>query len=133
MIITLIALICFIVGIILSVIDNKFAITPYGSLSVFGLYLSAFSIVIFLFCGVIIFDMNAGKDIDYQNMLEERELIEYRIEDKGRNFVSDGKLYNDIVEFNDDIRKVKEGVNSPWTNWFYNDDIATIDYIEVEE
>lgn len=122
MIIILIALICFIVGIILN-----------DSLSVFGLYLLAFSIVILLFCGVMIFDMNAGKDIDYQNMLEKRELIEYRIEDKGRNFVSDGKLYNDIVEFNNSLRKVKKGANSPWTNWFYNDDIATIDYIEVEE
>ena len=70
---------------------------------------------------------------NYQNNLDERELIEYRIEDKGRDFVSDGKLYNDIVEFNDDIRKVKKGANSLWTNWFYNDDIATIDYIEVEE
>lgn len=133
MIIILIALICFIVGIILIVIDNKFAIIPYDSLSVFGLYLSAFSIVILSFCGAMIFDMNAGKDIDYQNMLEKRELIEYRIEDKGRNFVSDGKLYNDIVEFNNSLRKVKKGANSSWTNWFYNDDIATIDYIEVEK
>lgn len=132
MIITLIALICLIVGIILFIIDDKFAIT-YGSLSMFGLYLSAFSIVILLSCGAVILDMNVGKDIDYQNMLDERELIEYRIEDKGRNFVSDGKLYNDIVEFNDDIRKVKKGANSLWTNWFYNDDIATIDYIEVEK
>jgi hypothetical protein len=66
-------------------------------------------------------------------MLDERELIEYRIEDKSGNFVSDGKLYNDIVEFNNSLRKVKEGANSPWTNWFYNDDIATIDYIEVEK
>ena len=124
MIITLIALICLIVGIILF---------SYGSLSAFGLYLSAFSIVVLLSCGTMILDMNIDKDIDYQNKLDERELIEYRIEDKGRNFVSDGKLYNDIVEFNNSLRKVKEGANSPWTNWFYNDDIATIDYIEVEE
>lgn len=132
MIITLTALICLIVGIIFFVIDDNFAIT-YGSLSIFGLYLSAFSIAILLSCGAVILDMNVSKDIDYQNMLDERELIEYRIEDKGRNFVSDGKLYNDIVEFNNSLRKVKEGANSPWTNWFYNDDIATIDYIEVEE
>lgn len=133
MIITLIALICFIVGIILFVVDNKFAITPYGSLSSFGLFLLVFGIVILLSCGGMILDMNIGKDIDYQNMLEKRELIEYRIEDKDRNFVSDGKLYNDIVEFNNSLRKVKKGANSSWTNWFYNDDIATIDYIEVEK
>lgn len=126
MIITLIALICLIVGIIL------FAIT-YGSLSIFGLYLSAFSIAILLSCGAMILDMNVDKYTDYQDMLDKRELIEYRLKNEDRDFVGDGKLYNDIVEFNDDIRKVKEGVNSPWTNWFYNDDIATIDYIEVEE
>lgn len=133
MIITLIALICLIVGIILFVIDDKFAITSYGSLSSFGLFLLVFGIAILFSCGAMILDMNVDKDIDYQNKLDERELIEYRIEDKGRNFVSDGKLYNDIVEFNNSLRKVKEGANSPWTNWFYNDDIATIDYIEVEE
>lgn len=132
MIITLIALICLIVGIILFVIDDKFVII-HDLPSMFGLYLSAFSIVILLFCCAMILDMNVGKDIDYQNMLEKRELIEYRIEDKGRNFVSDGKLYNDIVEFNNNLRKVKKGANSSWTNWFYNDDIATIDYIEMEE
>lgn len=132
MIITLIALICLIVGIILFVIDDKFAITR-DLPSMFGLYLSAFSIVILLFCCAMILGMNVAKDIDYQNMLEKRELIEYRIEDKGRNFVSDGKLYNDIVKFNNSLRKVKEGANSSWTNWFYNDDIATIDYIEMEE
>lgn len=132
MIITLIALICLIVGIILFVIDDKFAIIR-DLPSMFGLYLSAFSIVILLFCCAMILGMNVVKDIDYQNMLEKRELIEYRIEDKGRNFVSDGKLYNDIVKFNNSLRKVKEGANSSWTNWFYNDDIATIDYIEMEE
>lgn len=131
MIITLIALICLIVGIILFVIDDKFAIT-YDLLSMFGLFLFAFGIIVFLSCGIMILDVNVTKDIDYQNMLEKRELIEYRIEDKGRNFVSDGKLYNDIVKFNNSLRKVKEGANSSWTNWFYNDDIATIDYIEVE-
>lgn len=131
MIITLIALICLIVGIILFVIDDKFAIT-YDLPSMFGLYLSEFSIVILLFCGAMILGMNACKDIDYQNMLDERELIEYRIEDKDRDFIGDGKLYNDIVDFNNSLRKVKEGVNNPWTNWFYNDKIATIDYIEME-
>ena len=59
-------------------------------------------------------------------------MIGYRIENKDINFVSDRKLCNDIVEFNDDIKKEKEGVNNPWTNWFYNSDIATIDYIEME-
>lgn len=122
MIIILIALICAFVGIIL------FVITSHNSLFLFGL-----SGIALLSCGIMILDMNVTKDIDYQNMLEKRELIEYRIEDKGRNFVSDGKLYNDIVEFNNSLRKVKEGANSSWTNLFYNDDIATIDYIEMEE
>lgn len=123
MIIILIALICAFVGIIL------FVITSHDSLFLFGLC----GVVALFFCVIMILDMNVTKDIDYQNMLEKRELIEYRIEDKGRNFVSDGKLYNDIVEFNNSLRKVKEGANSSWTNWFYNDDIATIDYIEMEE
>lgn len=131
MIVTLIAVVAFISGIIFYVITDRFDSSDL--LSAIGLFLLASGFVVSLLCSGAIIDMNVGKDIDYQNKLDERELIEYRIEDKGRNFVSDGKLYNDIVEFNNSLRKEKEGANSPWTNWFYNDDIATIDYIEVEE
>ena len=62
----------------------------------------------------------------------EKEILEYRIDNMKDNIVGNEMLYNDIVEFNNELRNVKKWADSPWTNWFYNQDIATIDYIEID-
>ena len=50
--IALIAFICFIVGVIFSIIDYKFAITPYGSLSsLLGLFL--LSLLLFFYFAML--------------------------------------------------------------------------------
>lgn len=67
----------------------------------------------------------------YQKMLYEKEVIEYRIENQSSNLVGNELLYNDIVEFNNNLRDTKRHVNSPWVNWFYNAKIASIEYIEI--
>jgi hypothetical protein len=59
-------------------------------------------------------------------------MLEYRIEHIEENITGNEMLYNDIVEFNNELRSTKKWANNPWTNWFYNQDIATIDYIEIE-
>lgn len=69
---------------------------------------------------------------DYQNALYEKQVIEYRIENKESNIVGNEMLYNDIVEFNNKLRTEKRWATNPWTNVFNNDLIATIDYIELE-
>ena len=70
-------------------------------------------------------------DLNYQNTLHEKEMLEYRIEHMEENITGNEMLYNDIVEFNNSLRSVKKWANNPWTNWFYNQDIATIDYVEL--
>lgn len=70
-------------------------------------------------------------DVEYQNMLHTREMLEYRIEHMEENITGNEMLYNDIVEFNNVLRAEKKWANSPWTNWFNNQDIASIDYIEL--
>jgi hypothetical protein len=47
------------------------------------------------------------------------------------NITGNEMLYNDIVAFNNELRNVKKWANNPWTNWFNNQDIASIDYIEL--
>lgn len=84
-----------------------------------------------------IFGMMAGcnavsYDLDYQNFLHEKEMLEYRIEHMEDNITGNEMLYNDIVEFNNELRREKKWANNPWTNWFYNKNIASLDYIELD-
>ena len=71
-------------------------------------------------------------DLDYQNVLHEKEMLEYRIEHMEDNITGNEMLYNDIVEFNNELRREKKWANNPWTNWFYNKNIASLDYIELD-
>ena len=69
---------------------------------------------------------------DYEKVLMEKEMLEYRLENDSLG-VGNELLYNDIVEFNKELKDVKYHANNPWTNWFVNGYIAEIDYIEVKE
>lgn len=84
-----------------------------------------------IFVGVGIINTQANKDVYYQNVIYEKEMLEYRIDNMEDNIIGNEMLYNDIVEFNNGLRSTKKWANSPWTNWMYNQDIATIDYIEL--
>ena len=79
-----------------------------------------------------IIDNQVNKDIYYQNILYEREMLEYRIDNIEEDIVGNEMLYNDIVEFNNELRSTKKWATNPWTSWFYNEDIATIDYVEID-
>ena len=85
-----------------------------------------------LVCGALIIDAQIDRDVDYQNALHEKEMLEYRIDNMEENIVGNEMLYNDIVEFNNNLREVKKWANNPWVNWFYNQDIATIDFVEID-
>lgn len=97
-----------------------------------GIVLALFGLFGVLFAGSAIIDVNVNKDIYYQNTIYEKEMLEYRIDNMEDNIVGNEMLYNDIVEFNNSLRGVKKWANSLWTNWFFNEDIATIDYIELD-
>lgn len=99
---------------------------------VIGFVLAIIAFFAVLFTGIGIIDAQVNEDIYYQNVLYEKEMLEYRIEHIEENITGNELLYNDIVEFNNELRSVKKWANSPWTNWFYNQDIATIDYIELD-
>lgn len=129
MIITLIA-----IGIVISAVacfiiaDKTYSDFAFGM----GITLTVIALFAVLFVGAGIIDVQANGDIYYQNKLHEREILEYRIERIEENITGNEMLYNDIIEFNNELRSVKKWSNSYWTNWFYNQDIATIDYIELD-
>lgn len=74
-----------------------------------------------------------NKEVTYQNKIYEKEMLEYRIYNMEEDVVGNEMLYNDIVEFNNELRKVKKWANNPFTNWFYVKEVATIDYVKLDE
>lgn len=97
-------------------------------LSVSTLIVSLIMLVVALaLCG----NEKLNGDIEYKNAYYQREVLEYRLENIEKNNVGNEYLYNDIVEFNNSLRSTKKWANNSWTNWFNNQRIAELDYIEL--
>jgi hypothetical protein len=134
MIITLIGLALLVIGIILAIIDNKVYFKNWKVRDMIDCsrFATLFIGSIITFATLVIILINASTyEIEYQNALHTREMLEYRIEHMEENITGNEMLYNDIVEFNNVLRAEKKWANNPWTNWFNNQDIASIDYIEL--
>lgn len=131
MIITLIVAAILIFGITVWILSDKLVLMAdcWVGISVLSMVISGIAMI---FCIAFIIDANAGKEIAYQNALYEKEVIEYRIDNMDKNIVGNELLYNDIVEFNNALRRVKQWANNPWTTWFVNGKIADINYIDFK-
>ena len=131
MIITILFIVMFIVGLILVCLEDRYMFDSilffFGGLSLLIVGASA-SIV----CVIAVLDVQVNKDVNYQSALYQKEVLEYRIDHMDENIVGNELLYNDIVEYNNDLRFIKEWSDNYWVNWFFNEDIATIDYIEID-
>lgn len=128
MIITLIAVALVVISIVCVIIDcntkNGVSSLIYASLFLVGITALIVSLV-------IICKVQINRDVDYKNKLYERTTLEYRIENEDTHTTGNELLYRDIVKFNNSLRMTKKWANNPWVNWFFNGDIATIDYIEI--
>ena len=83
-------------------------------------------------CALSAISVQINKDVEYQNRLHEKEMLEYRIDNMNEDIVGNEMLYNDIVAFNNGLRQIKKWANNPFTNWFYVQEVATIDYVELD-
>jgi hypothetical protein len=72
------------------------------------------------------------KTKEYDEYLYKRQVLEYRLEKQDENLTGNELLYSDIVEFNTTIYKAKRYSKNLWINWYVNDKLATIDYIEID-
>ena len=135
MIITLICCMLLVVGIVLIIIDNKLYICGrLGEVVEYGkLVLTALGVFLTMLTGPLCLGKCIKADTDYQNMLYKKEMLEYRIEHMEENITGNEMLYNDIVEFNNELRSEKKWANNPWTSWFNNKYIASIDYVELSK
>lgn len=89
------------------------------------------SVIVFCVFGIFALVVAVEKETEYQNKLYEKEVIEYRVEHITEDIVGNELLFNDIVKFNNHLRSAKKWVNNPWTNIFWNEDVASIDYIAL--
>lgn len=133
MIITLICLTLIVVGAVFVVIGKK----KNDYYNDFGInFWGAILIVLGISGCLLTFGFIIGNattcELNYESVLHEKEVLEYRIEHMEENITGNEMLYNDIVEFNNNLRNTKKWANSLWTNWFNNQYIASIDYIKLD-
>lgn len=133
MIITLISLAVLITGIVLIVISKQIDdCYKEDRLNFIGAMFVVCGIVFSLFTVGFAIGNATTCELEYQNVLHQKEMLEYRIEHMEENITGNEMLYNDIVEFNNTLRNEKKWALNPWTNWFNNQDIASIDFIELD-
>jgi hypothetical protein len=133
MLFTITSLVVLAVGIILIVLskNRKLRYWTRENLEFTGLLFMVLGALVSLVCVGCIIGNASTRDIAYQNALHERDVLEYRIEHMEENITGNEMLYNDIVEFNNNLRSTKRWADSLWLNWFYNQDIAAMDFIEI--
>ncbi len=120
-----------IVGIILIVIGRDD--WDVNVKTILGILLTLIGGVVLVILSVLAIITAATKDKVYQDMLYQREVLEYRLSHEEENTIGNELLYSDIVEFNNELRSDKTYSDNIWINWFFNDKVATIDYIEIQE
>lgn len=86
----------------------------------------------FIVASIFALTIQIPKNKDYEQSVYEKSVIEYRLEHQQDNVVGNELLYNDIVSYNNHLRAHKRYSDNFMLNLFYNDKIATIEYISIE-
>lgn len=131
MLLTILSGIVLIVGIVVLIIGNYYWGTDV--LNIIGFSFAFIGVLVLSVCSVLAIITAATKDKVYQDMLYQRKVLEYRLSHEEENTIGNELLYSDIVEFNNELRSDKTYSDNIWINWFFNDKVATIDYIEIQE
>lgn len=122
--------ICLVVFIVSYVIEEVTWRNVPTSLILTALLLSIIFGFVSLVSGGIAIETQVTKDVEYEQKLYEKQILEYRLENC-EDLYGNELLYADITKFNNELRNTKHWANNLWTSWFYNDKVATIDYIEI--
>lgn len=132
MILTILSLVILLAGIaLLIILDESYYldIDIWFPIGIVSIILGASGVIVTL---AVICAAQIPSETNYQAALYEKSVLEYRLENQDDNIVGNELLFNDIVKFNNTLRQTKRYANSPWVNWFYNQKIATIDYVTID-
>lgn len=124
MLITLFFVLLIILGVVLI---NKCYDDFLGSIA-FGA-----GIIGIILCLLIIAVVQIPKQAKYEKAVMRREMLEYRLEHKEDEQSGNELLYSDILQFNQNLYSAKKWSKNLWVNWFWNEKIAELDYIDYLE
>ena len=131
MLITIISILVLVVGVGLLVyhyVGNSYSDAPGFIGTILAIIGSSATVI----CLIGVIGTQVTKDVNYENNAERREMLVYRLEHQDENLVGGELLYQEVRDFNEDLRKHKEYCDNPWVNWFYNEKNATFDYIDYK-
>lgn len=99
-----------------------------------GLLCSVFGGFLAIVVGVCAISEAVEAPSDYTRLVETKKMIEYRIDnlDNEDNYMVNGGVYDDIIEYNSEIREYKRFGDNFWIGMMYDDDIAALELIEFE-
>lgn len=108
-------------------IDTKTAYDHF-LLELFCAVVGLVACIMLILCSILCIVSKVNADLEYQNTLQQYEVIEYQLKDNK----SDIKLLTkDITEYNNKVREYKKWKNNFWLNWFYPANIDKLEYIEL--
>ena len=101
-----------------------------------GMVCTVLAGAVIIVCGImcLIINSEVATEMEYQNMLLERTSIEYRLKqaETENSFLTNGGIYYDAVQFNNDLRAYKTYTHNFWVGWFWMDKPAELEYIELD-
>jgi MFS superfamily sulfate permease-like transporter len=97
-----------------------------------GFSMVIIGVVAIIICFGIAMSADINSDVNFQNNVERREMLIYRLEHINESNCGNEFLYNDIRDFNENIRYHKEYCDNPWIGIYLNEKNATLDYIDYK-
>lgn len=117
MIITLIALIMFVVGIVIVAKTDY-----YSGWSTLGMVSAVSGGIVLFLCLLLIIGEHVGieeriaqNNIQYESLCERQEIIDSEYED-----VSKSEIIKDVAEWNAKVHGYQYWTYNPWTSWFHS-------------
>ena len=130
MILTIIALIVTVVGIVMLWKGDDYGLVyGLGLLFTVGGGLIAFIMAICIICAHVGVDATIEENrIEYESLCERYEIVTSEYED-----VSKSDVIKDIAEWNKNVYSEKHWAYNPWTSWFYSKRVAdSVEMIEIK-
>ena len=132
MLLFIISLVIFVGGLfLLFVEDKKFCFNEI--LYIIAFLTTVIGSVALVVCSLFAIITVCTKNIKFEKAAYEKEMLEYRLENQEENLVGGELLYNDILEFNNELKVHKKYSKNLFTNWYCNDKIAEMDYIDYRK
>ena len=122
-------------GVALGIVFIIIGMKKYNDLDMAGILITTIYVFAFLICLIIIVVNQTTAELQCGKLQERKNAIEYRLEQidtNDQNIMINGGIYDDIVEYNNDVRKYKTFRHSFWTNWFVSKGLDEFDYIEYD-